>query len=50
MEFAIEPGDFARVLKTGGKQNGNRVTGLWFQGGRIFKKSGSNVIMETFAQ
>jgi hypothetical protein len=50
MEYAVEPGDFARVLKTGGKANGNRVTGFWFQSGRVFKSTGDNVMMETFRQ
>ncbi len=49
MEYAIEPGDFARILKNGGKQNGNLVTGIWFQGGRIFA-SGSNFTLEAFRQ
>ena len=31
MEFVIEPGEFARILKTGGAANGNIVTGIWFQ-------------------
>ena len=42
MEYAIEPGDFARCLKTGGPQNGNRVTAVWFQAGRTFKATGKN--------
>jgi hypothetical protein len=50
MEFAIEPGDFARILRTGGKANGNLVTGVWFQTGRVFRDSGSNILLETFAQ
>ncbi len=50
IEYAIEPGDFARILKAGGKSNGNRVTGIWFQGGRIFKASGSNFMLEAFKQ
>jgi hypothetical protein len=50
MEHAIEPGDFARILKTGGRTNGNKVTAVWFQGGRIFAKSGSNTLLETFSQ
>src|SRR5580658_10103219 len=50
IEYAIEPGDFARILKTGGKPNGNRVTGIWFQGGRIFKASGTNFMLEEFQQ
>jgi hypothetical protein len=50
MEYAIEPGDFARILKTGGKPNGNRVTDIWFQGGRIFRASGSNFMLQEFKQ
>jgi hypothetical protein len=50
MEFAIEPGYFARGLKSGGKPHGHRVTSIWFQGGRIFKASGSNFMLETFRQ
>lgn len=50
MEYAIEPGDFARILKTGGKPNDNRVSGIWFQGGRIFKASGRNFMLEEFQQ
>lgn len=49
-EYAIEPGDFARTLQTGGKANNNRVTGIWFQGGRIFKASGTNFMLEAFKQ
>lgn len=50
MEFAIEPGEFARMLKTGGPENGNRVTAVWFQAGRVFKASGSNWLIARFAQ
>ncbi len=50
MEYAVEPGAFARILKTGGKPNGNLVTGVWFQGGRVFKASGSNILLERFQQ
>jgi hypothetical protein len=50
MEYAIEPGDFARILKTGGSRNGNQVTGIWFQAGRVFKASGTNMLLETFTQ
>jgi hypothetical protein len=50
MEYVIEPGDFARVLKTGGKPNNNLVTAFWFQSGRIFKATGQNVMLETFKQ
>jgi uncharacterized membrane protein YgcG len=50
MENAIEPGDFARSLKTGGRSNGNIVTGVWFQGGRTFKSTGTNYLLGRFAQ
>lgn len=50
MEYAIEPGDFARMLQTGGKQNRYRVTGVWFQAGRVFQVTGTNMLLETFAQ
>lgn len=50
MEFAIEPGDFARMLKTGGPQNGNIVTAIWFQAGRVFKASGTNWMLARFKQ
>jgi hypothetical protein len=50
MEYFYEPGDFARILKTGGKPNNNLVTAVWFQSGRIFKASGQNTLLETFKQ
>lgn len=50
MEYAIEPGDFARVLKTGGPENGNIVTAVWFQSGRIFRASGTNWLIARFKQ
>ena len=50
MEYAIEPGAFGRNLLTGGPQNGNRVTGIWFQAGRVFKSSGTNILLGRFAQ
>jgi hypothetical protein len=50
VEYLIEPGDFARILKTGGKPNNNLVTAVWLQSGRVFRASGSNVMMETFKQ
>jgi len=50
MEYAIEPGDFARILKTGGTRNGNEVTGVWFQAGRVFKASGGNWLLARFRQ
>ncbi len=50
MEYVIEPGDFARNLKTGGKPNNNLVTAVWFQSGRIFKGTGQNTLKATFRQ
>jgi hypothetical protein len=50
MEYAIEPGDFARCLKTGGPHNDNIVTGVWFQAGRVFKSSGTNFLLGRFQQ
>ena len=50
MENLIEPGDFARILKSGGKRHGFEVTGVWFQTGRIFNATGSNMLLETFKQ
>ena len=50
MEYVIEPGEFARILKTGGRANGNIVTGIWFQGGRVFGAGGGNMMLRRFAQ
>lgn len=50
MEFAVEPGDFARNFKTGGPANGNEVTGIWFQSGRRFEASGTNWLVARFCQ
>ena len=50
MEYDIEPGEFARSLKTGGPENGNRVTSVWFQAGRRFKASGKNYLVTEFEQ
>jgi hypothetical protein len=50
MEYVIEPGEFARILKNGGRANGNIVTGIWFQGGRVFRSTGGNMMLERFAQ
>ena len=50
MEYAIEPGDFARRLKTGGAANANIVTGVWFQSGRVFSASGHNMMIPRFKQ
>jgi hypothetical protein len=50
MEYAIEPGDFARCFKTGGAANNYEVTGLWFRAGEIFRASGTNVLPVRFSQ
>ncbi len=50
LEYAIEPGDFARYLKTGGPQNGNRVSAVWFQTARVFRATGTNFLIPEFEQ
>jgi hypothetical protein len=50
MEYVVEPGDFARMFKTGGKQNNYEVTGLWYKTGAAYKASGSNILMGVFKQ
>ncbi len=50
LENAVEPGDFARNFKTGGPQNGNLVTGIWFQSARKFEETGTNFMVGTFKQ
>jgi len=50
LEYAIEPGEFARAFKTGGRANNYEVTGIWFQSARTFAESGCNFLWETFTQ
>jgi hypothetical protein len=50
MEFAIESGDFARNFMTGGPENRNIVSGIWFQSGRKFRASGTNFMEVRFRQ
>jgi uncharacterized membrane protein YgcG len=50
MDFLIEPGDFGRMLKTGGPANRGMVTGVWYQAGRNFAANGYNILVETFRQ
>jgi hypothetical protein len=50
MEYAFEPGDFGRLLKTGGPANDNLVTGVWFQSGNIFHRTGTNTFLARFKQ
>jgi hypothetical protein len=49
MDHIIEPGQFGRMLKTGGPANRNRVSAVWYQAGRRFA-SGGNALMVEFAQ
>jgi len=50
MDYEIEPGDFARVLKTGGTANNRNVTAVWFQAGKIFQDSRRNYLLTRFIQ
>jgi len=50
MEYLVEPGDFARILQTGGPENGNIVSGVWFRSGQVFKETGRNVLLARFKQ
>ena len=50
MEYIIEPGQFGRMLKTGGPANGNRVSAVWYQAGRRFAASGGPSLLVEFAQ
>jgi NAD(P)-dependent dehydrogenase (short-subunit alcohol dehydrogenase family) len=50
MDYEIEPGDFARRLRTGGPANRNNVTAVWFQAGRIFDDSRRNYLGVRFEQ
>ncbi|MGA0546832.1 TraM recognition domain-containing protein [Brevundimonas sp. VNH65] len=50
VDWIIEPGFFARALKTGGPTNGNRVSAIWYQAGHRFAASGSNFLQVEFRQ
>lgn len=50
MGYVLEPGDFGRILKTGGPANGNRVSAIWYQAGRRFQQSGGNSMLAEFVQ
>lgn len=49
LEFAVEPGEFGRMLKTGGPANGNRISTIIYQAGRTFS-SGSNALLVEWRQ
>jgi hypothetical protein len=50
MDYEIEPGDFARALKTGGTANNRNVTAVWFQAGKTFRDSHRNYLLTRFEQ
>jgi len=50
MDHLLEPGQFSRILKTGGPANGNRVSAIWYQAGRVFRESGGNALLVEFQQ
>lgn len=50
MDYLLEPGEFSRMLKTGGPANGGRVTAIWYQAGRTFASSGGNALLVEFQQ
>lgn len=50
MDHLIEPAEFGRMLQTGGRANGGRVSGVWYQSGRRFEASDSNLLLATFRQ
>lgn len=50
MDYVLEPGEFSRMLKTGGPGNRNRVSAVWYQAGRTFSASRSNAFLAEFAQ
>jgi hypothetical protein len=50
MDYEIEPGHFASILKTGGPANGGNVTAVWFQAGKIFGDSRRNYLLTRFRQ
>lgn len=49
LEYAVEPGAFGRMLKTGGPANGNRVSTIIYQAGRVFS-SGTNALLVEWRQ
>lgn len=50
VDYLVEPGEFSRLLRTGGPANGNRVSAIWYQAGRSFRRSGNNMLLAEFAQ
>ncbi len=50
MGYLLEPGEFGRMLRTGGPANGNLVSAIWYQAGRRFAASGGNALLAEFQQ
>jgi uncharacterized membrane protein YgcG len=51
MDNLLEPAFFARHLKSGGPQNGGRVTAVWFRAGAQFRAAGGqNYLLAEFQQ
>jgi hypothetical protein len=50
MDYEIEPGEFARSLKTGGPANDYVVSCVWFQAGRRFATTGRPWLIACFRQ
>lgn len=50
MDYEIEPGQFGRILKTGGPANSRNVTAIWFQAGKLFRDSERNYLLTRFQQ
>lgn len=49
-DFAVEPEDFSRDLKTGGRRNGFLVTGIILQAGRVFSRNRKHWMQVAFNQ
>ena len=51
MDYLLQPDIFSsRVLKTGGPENGYKVSAIWFQAGRRFAASADNWLRVEFHQ
>jgi len=48
--YMIEPGQFGRMLRTGGPGHGNLVSAVWYQAGRSFAASSGNALLAEFRQ
>lgn len=49
-DYAVEPHEFSTQLRTGGKQNGNVVTGVMLLPGRHFARNGKHWMQLAFKQ